>query len=635
LALVLRPGARAGDEAKEKLPAPSKEEQEKAAKTVKELFEKDLDKAKGNSTALKELAAVILKEGRATNAEGDAPLRFAAFVLARDVASEAGDHTLALEAIAELAQGFKVDTSAMKAEALAAAAKTAEGKEANTSLAEAALQMVEEALENDNYKAALGLLATAQTAAINAKSLALASRVKKINDEVKATQKEFDRVKPFLEKLQSSPDNKEANLEAGKYYALLKGNFEKGLPLLIKGGDEALKSLAEKDLAKPKLTKKRIELADAWNTLGDKDKGPFRKNLLRRALYWYTEALTDPDVTGLSRVRMERRVEEIAKEYPIGPASISFGGSTNITAEIRQMVGQQANANGVAVSRDGKIALTGGGNDNFVRVWDVKNGKLIRSMAGHNSPIEGVAISPDGKTGASGGRDNSIRIWDLNNGQLIRTIQQHFDYVRVVHFSPDGKKLYSASDDRTVRIWDVNNGTQLKSMTGHTAYINAFSISKDAKRGLTCSDDNKAVIWDLENGKEITRFNGHTSKVWGGALSPDGKTAITSSYDGTVRVWDATSAKELRRLDAKGMVWCIVFAPDGKRALTGNGGIANFGQVNPGGDNNIRLWDVASGKEIRSLGGHTNYVRGLAITPDGRTVVSVSFDGTVRVWGTK
>jgi hypothetical protein len=635
LAFLLRPSAQAGD-SEERLPPPGKEELAKALDSVKSLYKKEFAEAKEDAEAGKALAATLLKEGKDTPGKEEAALRFAAISLARDVASQAGDHPTAMEAIEELARGFTVDTLPMKADALAAAAKSTKGKDESIALAETALQILEEAVHSDNYKAALSLVATAQTAAATAKNVALVGRVDKTEAEIRATQKEFERVQPFLTKLAKNADDKDANLEAGKYYCFFKNNWPKGLPYLAKCGDQSLKSLADRDLTKPKLAKKQVELGDAWAALGDKEKGPARKGLLRRAHHWYTEALSDPEaLVGLTRVRVEKRAEEIAKAYP---ATQSALGTSNIAVEIRKMDGMHPGGEAVRFSPDGKFLLTGGNNDSLPRLWDVKTGKMLQQLNGHNGgAVYSVAISPDGKLGASGGSDNSIRIWDLKGGKLVSTIQQHWGAVRGLAFIAGGKQLVSASNDNTVRVWDVATGGQQRMMQGHTNQINNMAVSKDGSKALTTSFDNTARIWDLKTGVEKLKFMGHNRPVWGAALSPNGKVAATSGYDGFIRIWDANTGKELRTLEVnKSMVWSLAFSPDGKRLLAGNGGVCDgFGGVNFGNDNDLHLFDVSTGKEIRRIAGHTNWVRGVAFSNDGRYAASVGNDNMVRLWGSK
>jgi formylglycine-generating enzyme required for sulfatase activity len=97
----------------------------------------------------------------------------------------------------------------------------------------------------------------------------------------------------------------------GRYLCLTKGNWEAGLPLLALSGDAKLKELAKKELAKPGVTMAQVELADAWSELAEAEKEPGKTNLQRRALHWFRQAL--PGLTGLTKTRVEKTVQELAK----------------------------------------------------------------------------------------------------------------------------------------------------------------------------------------------------------------------------------------------------------------------------------------------------------------------------------
>ena len=131
------------------------------------------------------------------------------------------------------------------------------------------------------------------------------------------------------------------------------------------------------------------------------------------------------------------------------------------------------------------------------------------------------------------------------------------------------------------------------------------------------------LFWRLLYDQSIRAFTGHTSLVFSVAFAPDGRSALSGSADSTLKLWDVATGKEIRTFTGHisfSLVLSVVFAPDGRSALSGST------------DKTLKLWDVATGKEIRSFAGHTDQVRSVAFAPDGRTVLSSSDDKTLKLW---
>ncbi len=162
---------------------------------------------------------------------------------------------------------------------------------------------------------------------------------------------------------------------------------------------------------------------------------------------------------------------------------------------------------------------------------------------------------------------------------------------------------------------------------GHRLDVTGVAVSKDPKNPLivSCSEDGTAMVWERGNPQPRKIFN-HPDPVRCVACTPPGSDlnlALTGDQNGEARLWDLddTSDKPARKLKGqhRGAIRCVAFSPDGKLCATG------------GEDNDIMLWDTASGELRYHIAGHRNSVTSLSFTPDV-DLVSASKDDTIRVW---
>ena len=112
--------------------------------------------------------------------------------------------------------------------------------------------------------------------------------------------------------LVTRPDDAKANLIAARYYCLVKNDWEGGLPLVLKGDDDVLKSVATIDVEQPAfLPADMVTLGDRWYDIQRQVDESNRSLVRARASYWYQSAL--PDVTGMTQSKVERRLAELAE----------------------------------------------------------------------------------------------------------------------------------------------------------------------------------------------------------------------------------------------------------------------------------------------------------------------------------
>jgi hypothetical protein len=608
--LLLLPTFAASQEPK-KRQIPSKEAQAKIETLLQELYKDDFAKAEKDAIVRGRLAQTLLFEGKET--KDDAAGRYVLFSKAHALAAQAGDVNTALLAVDELANDFAIPAKTvflMKINMLRQASK-ANGAppEAYQSVIDRVMLILEDTLDSDDYPSSLALIAAADQAGIKLKSIVLVSSIRKKQEEIVRLQKEFARWQPFADKLAKNPKDPEANLEMGKYHALIKGNWERGLPLLARGGQSKLSVIAKQD--SDEIVSSLVK-ADLWHGHALEMQDPaMRTQALLRAYHWYQESY--PGASSKEKTHVDAHVKEIAD---VLPAEYRIG---EIKSEMKRIDVNSGPVYGCALAPDGNRFLATG-YDGTLRLFNAKTYKEIRTLEGHAGKVWTVAFSADGKRAVSGGFDNSVRLWDLASG-ISKSFEGHKDYVRSVAISGDGKWLLSGGDDRTVRLWNVSTGKEERMMTGHDHTVWCVALSRDGKRALSASLDKTARLWDTEKGETIKKLEGHKDTVLCVAFSPDGRHAVTGSSDKTLRLWDLATGKTVQTFEGStGYIQSVAISPDGRRILSA------------GSDHLVRLWDTESGKEIRKLEGHRDQVWHVAFSRDGRFAISSGQDFSVRLW---
>jgi WD40 repeat protein/serine/threonine protein kinase len=355
----------------------------------------------------------------------------------------------------------------------------------------------------------------------------------------------------------------------------------------------------------------------------------------------------------------------------------------------------------VAVSPGGDW-LASGSPGNELQIWDANSGALSASLSGHAAEVSAIAISSEGDHIASGDERGRVRIWRRaapgQPWELARELSGHTRSISALRFSPDGRRLITASGDRTCGQWDVATGQEFRQLVlRHPDWVSSLDLSPDGTHALTTCDDGKARLWRLADAQQVDVLASPGGAFNSVGYSPDGtKAVLTSSVDRTVRIWNlrgqrsvvsgqnaAAGTQAMAQLqpvaDVRpqtsdssleplldfnrlgGLIWSTMFAPNGNQVLTLGGndvqlwnidsreavvrltphGVVAASDVSPDGrwvvtgswDRSAKLWDAATGLAIRKFeGGHTRPINTVEFSRDGRELLTASDDETARLW---
>lgn len=332
-----------------------------------------------------------------------------------------------------------------------------------------------------------------------------------------------------------------------------------------------------------------------------------------------------------------------------------------------------------------------------VAARDDLNSPSFPPFTDHVGPVQAVTFSPDGSRIATGGDDKSVRAWDAVRGVGLFVVTEHGGPVNAVAYHPDGRRIASGSSDNTVRVCDADNrlllpletlttdGLPVQSLAyDETGTVLAYSCAEPfirvrnrdllvigggvlvtnatyklfrepppndggnpydpAKKYPFALRSDGRVIACTRATEELTLLIGtEAGSGYGPPTIGPAKTALAFSRDGNRLAVAYEWRDENRQRQRNGLaVWslgrqrpieldvtdncavtCVVFNPPANRVITGHT------------DGTLRVSHVNTGRELLALKAHEGAVNDLAVSPDGRRIVTGGADGKVLVWGTK
>ena len=219
-----------------------------------------------------------------------------------------------------------------------------------------------------------------------------------------------------------------------------------------------------------------------------------------------------------------------------------------------------------------------------------------------------------------------VSLRDLSTQKEIARFPHSADLVSVA-FSPDAKAMATLADDGTVRVWDVESQQVVTQFLTATVDIESRPIlrRREGDGDLGARRNRRTAGSRVATSQDPLHVSGVFTDHYGCVLfSPDGRWLAVGEAKPRIRLLDRSHRRGDRMIPvpppADGIT-ALAFSPDSRLLAAGCGA----------GDNDIHVWDLAAGTEVR-LAGHSGWIVGLAFSPDGQTLASASSDQTLRLW---
>ncbi len=311
----------------------------------------------------------------------------------------------------------------------------------------------------------------------------------------------------------------------------------------------------------------------------------------------------------------------------------------------------------VALSRDGRLAVTGGKGP--VSVWDVASQRRLHALGGHVKTVQWVRFTTDTRQLISMSVD-AVKVWEVGTGALLHSRELGVDITAIAHTD---HAILTGGSDGTAKVWDAASGEARFALVGHTSKIWVAAVDHRGQRFATGDQLGTVRLWQVADGRLLGTIAAHQGRLAAITFSPDDGQLATSGFeDGHARVWDVATRTRVAEVKHRApQVRSVAFDPTGERLVTGaEDRMVRISSARTGAelqimesasppvdtrfdhdgkrvlsthwDGSVRLWDASTGAAIWSFLGHDETVWGAMFDDSGTRFMTGSVDGSAAVW---
>jgi WD40 repeat protein len=253
------------------------------------------------------------------------------------------------------------------------------------------------------------------------------------------------------------------------------------------------------------------------------------------------------------------------------------------------------------------------GTVGHVAVYDTATAKLINRYAENQGAIQAVALSPDGQRLAYGVQ-GKVLVVEAASGKVIKEMTGPKGLITSIGFGPQGTLLAAASAEGGLGLWELGTGKRLLELE-RVAIRLAFT--PDGKQ-LIATGAGAIKVWEAATGKELPGIVDTGPFAGEMAIAGDGQTLLTLGNDGKARVWDLRGRKLVRTHDGLGGIRALAITPDGRHVVTAG--------------SQLVVWHAGTGKLVRKLDDSHGPFTTLALSPDGRFLFAAVSSRQAWLW---
>jgi len=297
----------------------------------------------------------------------------------------------------------------------------------------------------------------------------------------------------------------------------------------------------------------------------------------------------------------------------------------------------------VKFNREGDLLFTCG-KDYQVNVWFTDNGERLGTYNGHKGSVWDCDIDFQSARLLTGSSDASAKLWDVKTGKELFSIP-HKSGVRSVGFSHGERMILTVQDDQhkqqpTIFIYNLSEDLKdqkvepVRAMSAPGSGKMNTALWGSLNQSIISGDDSGTIrLWDVEHGKEIQSLQEHKKGIQSLQFSKDHSMFISASVDMTAKLFDTKTMKCLKTFQSDRPLNAASISPLMNHVVLGGGqearNVTTTGRA--AGHFEVDFFHVVYQTYLGQVKGHFGPINCLAFSPSGRSYVSGSEDGYVRL----
>lgn len=264
-------------------------------------------------------------------------------------------------------------------------------------------------------------------------------------------------------------------------------------------------------------------------------------------------------------------------------------------------------------------------NDKHLHVWKQS---ATRSFAPHEKPILDLALYNGGAQVITAGGDGKVVMSDVNNGQVVRAFEGLIGEAKAVASRLDNQRVAAGNAEGKVLLWNAGNAQLLQTLSV-PGEVRSLAFSPDHQKLAVATTDKKLTIFgpplppqSSQPGNELVLHQqSETESVLTRIqFDRDNRSVWATDETGHINQWTYASPVQIRQFNHGGPVYGVAISRDGKTIVSCST------------DQTVRIWDVTTGQQKAAMSGHQGAVHAVAFSPDESLIVSSGADRTIRLW---